>query len=174
MLHIKDEETEQYVKEILFEEYSDNRFHALANLYTSDVFFFKLNAACAKMELVKFKNTFSALYSEIIRNQVEDRPLNQKLYRALYGQGLPKQNGYWSSFTSTTTNLEFAQVFLNIGDEPQTILIISLDEKKPHPHADLQSFSTHEHEMEMLILPFCPVKELRRWKKDQFEYIEVI
>jgi hypothetical protein len=47
-------------------------------------------------------------------------------------------------------------------------LIISLDEIKPHPYADLRKISMNEHEKEVLILPFCPVKEIRRYKKGKY------
>ena len=50
---------------------------------------------------------------------------------------------------------------------------ISLDEIKPHPYADLRKFTMNEHEKEVLILPFCPVKEIRRWKEGKYEHIEV-
>jgi hypothetical protein len=30
-----------------------------------------------------------------------------------------------------------------------------------------------EREMEILILPFCPVREIKRWKEGKYEFIEV-
>ena len=42
---------------------------------------------------------------------------------------------------------------------------IFLNEKIPHPHADISTLSTYTDEMEVLILPFCPIKEIKR-KKD--------
>ncbi len=52
-------------------------------------------------------------------------------------------------------------------------MVISLDEIKPHPYADLRKISRKDHEREVLILPFCPVKEIRRWKEEKYNYIEV-
>jgi hypothetical protein len=57
---------------------------------------------------------------------------------------------------------------------PKTIFTITLDPFNPHPYVDLKSLSVIKDELEMLILPFCPIKEVSRRKgEDGYLYIEI-
>lgn len=51
---------------------------------------------------------------------------------------------------------------------------IFLNENIPHPHADISTLSTYTDEMEVLILPFCPIKEIKRKKSKKLDHVEYI
>ena len=70
-----------------------------------------MKSACSALELSKLKYTMTVCFTEIIKRDDLKANTEWTLFRGIENKLNVKANGFWSSFTSTSFNINIAKKF---------------------------------------------------------------